>query len=91
MVAKGVAAKNEEAVKFSAFDQWCQDQQRIKAEEIAAGNEKIEKLTAAIEKGEVEIKALTARIEELDEDVGRWTKDQEAATAVRDKESALSR
>merc|ERR1712176_48646 len=42
----------------------------------------------AIEKGEVEIAQLTARIEELDEDVGRWNKDQQSATDVREKEAA---
>lgn len=87
MVAKGDAAKKEEAVKFAAFDQWCQDQTRIMNNEIAASNDKIQQLTAAIEKGEVEINQLTARIEELDEDVDRWTKDQAAATAVREREA----
>jgi len=87
MVAKGEAAKNDEAVKFSAFDQWCQNQQRIKTDEIAVGNDRIQQLAAAIEKGAVEIKALTSRIEELDEDAGRWKTDQQAATTVRDQES----
>merc|ERR1712062_207458 len=54
---------------------------------IAVGNEKIEKLKAAIEKGAVEIAQLTARIDELDEDVGRWEKDKVAATEVREKEA----
>merc|ERR1719174_3272090 len=60
---KAEAEMKAEAVKFSAFDQWCTDQTRIK-------EEKIEKLKAAIFKMEVHIKDLTARIEELEEDVG---------------------
>jgi len=87
MVAKGVAAKNDEEVKFSAFNQWCEGQVRVKNEEIAAGNDKIEMLAAAIEKGAVQIRALTDRIEELEEDVGRWNTDIGAATAVRDLEA----
>lgn len=88
MVSKGDAAMKEEAVKFSAFDGWCTNQKRIKSDEIDAGNEKIQQLAAAIEKGAVEITALTARIQELDEDVVRWGSDQASAQAVRDKENA---
>jgi len=87
MVGKGDAEKKQEAVKFAAFDQWCTDQTRIKNDEIAVGNDRIQALTAAIEKGVADIKALTHRIEELDEDVGRWKQDQQAATAVRDREA----
>jgi chromosome segregation ATPase len=88
MVDKGVAAKQEEEVKFSAFNQWCTNQQRIKNDEIEAGWNKIQELKAQIEKHASDIAQLTSRIEELDEDVGRWEKDKKAATAVRDKENA---
>jgi len=88
MEAKGVAEKEAEAVRFSAFGQWCGDQKRIKTEEIATATEKIEMLTAKIEKAAAEIAALTDRIQELDEDVGRWEKDTKAATEVREKEAA---
>jgi len=88
MVEKGVAAKQDEEVKFSAFDQWCTNQQRIKNDEIEAGWNKIQALKAQIEKHDSDIAQLTDRIEELDADVGRWEKDRQAATAVRDKENA---
>jgi len=87
MKAKGIKEKEEEAVKFSAFNQWCGDQTRIKNNEISAGNQKIEELNASIEKSAAEIRKLTDRIEELEEDNGRWTKDKKAATAVREKEA----
>jgi len=87
MVDKGVAAKQEEEVKFAAFDQWCTTQQRIKNEEIEVGWNKIQELKAQIEKHASDIAGLTDRIEELDADVDRWEKDQKAATAVRDKEN----
>jgi len=86
MVAKGTKEKNEEAVKFSAFSQWCTDTKRTKGDEIAAGNQKIEELNAFIDLKAVEIKKLTDRILELEEDVGRWKADQKAATDVRTKE-----
>jgi len=88
MVAKGTKEKNEEAVKFSAFSQWCVDTQRTKSDEIAAGNQKIEELNALIDKKAVEIKKLTERILELEEDVGRWKTDQKSATDVRTMEEA---
>jgi len=88
MVAKGTKEKNEEAVKFSAFSQWCTDTQRTKSDEIAAGNQKIEELNALIDKKAVEIKKLTDRILELEEDVGRWKTDQKSATDVRKMEEA---
>mmetsp|Transcript_17334 Transcript_17334/g.49262 ORF Transcript_17334/g.49262 Transcript_17334/m.49262 type:complete len:681 (-) Transcript_17334:51-2093(-) len=88
MKAKGVAEKNAEAVRFSEFSQWCQDQTRIKNEEIQAATEKIEMLSAKIEKAAALIRSLTDRIEELDEDVGRWEKDTKSATEVRNKEAA---
>merc|ERR1719453_2705535 len=86
--AKGIAAKQDEEVKFSAFSQWCQNTKKAKTDEIAAGNQKIESLNAGIEKARVLINKLTDRILELEEDVGRWKKDQQSATTVRDAERA---
>merc|ERR1719181_1529424 len=88
MVEKGKKEKNDEEVKFSAYSQWCDNQDRIKKKEIADGNEKIEKLNAEIAKATADIDELTARIQELDEDIGRWKKDQGSATTIREKEKA---
>jgi len=86
MVAKGIKEKDEEAVKFAAFSQWCTNTKRTKSDEIEAGNQKMEELNALIDKKAVEIKKLTERILELEEDVGRWKSDQKSATAVRKQE-----
>merc|ERR1719159_2336122 len=88
MLNKGIAEKKDEEVKFSAYSQWCDNQDRIKKKEIAEANEKIEKLNAEIAKAIAEIDELTARIQELDEDIGRWKKDQTSATTIREKEKA---
>merc|ERR1719217_940220 len=88
MLEKGKAEKNEEEVKFSAYSQWCDNQDRIKKKEIAEANEKIEKLNAEIAKATADIDELTARIQELDVDIGRWKKDQTSATTIREKEKA---
>jgi len=87
MLEKGIAEKKSEEVKYTAFNQWCGDQTRIRNDEIAAGDAEIERLNAFIEKSESEIRQLTDRIDELDADVGRWTKDKASAADVRDKEA----
>merc|ERR1719199_1653643 len=88
MKAKGIAAKNDEETKFSAFSQWCENTKKSKTDEINAGNQKIEKLNAGIEKARVLISKLTDRIQELEEDVGRWKKDEKSASTVREAERA---
>merc|ERR1740130_989003 len=88
MKAKGIAAKQDEETKFSAFSSWCQNTKKNKNGEIGAGNEKMEMLRAEIEKARVLINKLTDRIQELEEDVGRWNKDKKSATTVRDAERA---
>merc|ERR1719379_101052 len=88
MKAKGIKEKQDEETRFSAFSQWCTNTKKSKTDEIDAGNQKIDKLNAGIEKARVTIAKLTDRIQELEEDVGRWKKDQKAATTVRDAERA---
>merc|ERR1719502_1376154 len=88
MKAKGIAAKNDEETKFSAFSSWCTNTKKSKTDEINAGNQRMEQLSAGIEKARVTIKKLTARIQELEEDVGRFKKDEKSATTVRDAECA---
>jgi len=88
MVAKGTSEKKAEEVRFSAFTQWSDDQKRIKTDEINAATDRIAMLAAKIEKAAAKIASLTDRIEELDEDVGRWLKDTKSATEVRDQERA---
>merc|ERR1719214_266301 len=86
--AKGIKEKNAEETRFSAFAQWCQNTKKAKNGEIDAGNQKIETLNAEIEKARVLISQLTDRILELEEDVGRWKKDQKSASTVREAERA---
>merc|ERR1719386_436145 len=88
MKAKGISAKNDEETRFSAFSQWCTNTKKAKTDEIQAGNQKIEKLNAGIEKAAVLISKLTDRILELEEDVGRWKKDEKSASTVREAERA---
>merc|ERR1719262_69516 len=86
MLVKAQREKKDEAVRFSAFNQWCGDQTRIKNNAIEKANAEIEELKAQIQKAESDIEQLAAQIAELEEDIGRWTKDIQAATEVREKE-----
>jgi len=88
MLVKGRAEKEEETNRFTAFSQWCVDQTRIKNSEIAKGTDRMQMLDASIQEKEALIRSLTDRIDELSEDVGRWTKDQTSASDVRTKEAA---
>lgn len=87
MLDKGRAEKDAEATRYSAFSQWCSDQTRMKKNEISQANSDIEQLNANIEQAAATIRQLAARIDELDEDVGRWTKDQKSISDVRNKEA----
>lgn len=88
MVAKGTQEKQEEEVKFAAFATWCSGQTKIKTEEIAASEASMEMQAATIQKAEARARATTARVHELEEDVGRWNKDKKSASEVRSNEKA---
>merc|ERR1719271_21754 len=88
MKSKAIKEKNDEEVRMSAFSQWCTNTKKSKTDEINAGNEKMEALAADIEKARVTIRKQTERIQELEEDVGRWRKDEKSASAVREAERA---
>jgi len=87
LIAKSEAAMHDDDVKFASFSQWCDNQTGNKKEEIQESKDKIASLQAEIGECQVHIKDLTARIEELKEDVGRWKKDEKSASDIREKEA----
>mmetsp|Transcript_18306 Transcript_18306/g.48300 ORF Transcript_18306/g.48300 Transcript_18306/m.48300 type:complete len:713 (-) Transcript_18306:11-2149(-) len=84
--AKGDKEMKDEATRFSAFKQWCEDTDRTRSNEIAEAEALMEELEAKILDHKAHIKELTDRIEELEEDVGRWKKDSKSITDVREME-----
>jgi len=88
MAAKGHAAKQEEQTKFAAFSVWCEGTRTRKKGEVAVGTDLMAKQQAKIQKAVSHIKRATARAHELEEDVGRWKKDQNSASTVRSMEKA---
>lgn len=87
MIVKGVEEKNAEEVAFVAFKQWSDGQRRVKAEDVQASDDAIEAFSAKIQKTQTRIRSLTERVQELEEDMGRWKKDQSSASAVRQRET----
>lgn len=87
MIVKGVEEKNAEEVAFAAFKQWSDGQRRVKTEDVQASDDAIEVFSAKIQKAESRIRSLTARVQELEEDMGRWKKDQSSASVVRQRET----
>jgi len=87
MIVKGVEEKNAEEVAFVAFKQWSDGQRRVKAEDVQASDDAIEAFSAKIQKTLTRIRSLTERVQELEEDMGRWKKDQSSASAVRQRET----
>jgi len=88
MVAKGIKAKQDEETKFAAFSTWCSGTQDRKKAEVTEGTDLMGMLEAKIAKSASHIAKLTDRILELEEDVGRWKKDEKSATSVRDMEKS---
>jgi len=88
MLEKGKKSKDEEAVQFSAYKQWCGDTIAEKTDDVATGEEKIKQLQADIEKLGTDIEKLGEEITQLESDISGLKGDIKAATAVRRKENA---
>jgi hypothetical protein len=88
MAAKGQKEKNEEEVKFAAFNTWCGTQTAAKTKESADGESQMEMQSATIQKADARSRSLTDRVHELEEDVSRWNADKKSASTVRSAEKA---
>lgn len=88
MHQQGVEEKESEAVKFSAYSQWCDNITAQKKKAIAKQTALIEKLTADILKAEADAQAAHEEIVELSDDISRWKSDNKAARDIRVKEAA---
>merc|ERR1719335_1581732 len=78
--------KQDEAVKFSAYKQFCDDTAVDKQRSITEANAMIEQLQADIQKAESDAEVLAQQIAELDAEIGSWEADKKKATEVRNKE-----
>merc|ERR1719158_694670 len=88
MLAKGKAEKEAETKIYEEYAEWVDDKTRETGFEIKTLKSQIEEFTAAAELADSDVADLTAKIAELDGQIGAWEADQKAATAVRDEEHA---
>jgi len=88
MKIKGLHEKQAEEVTFSKFSQFCTDTSSAKATAIQDGKDKIEQLSADIQKFDSDAKVLSEEIFKLDSDITTAEKDKSEATDMRKKEHA---
>merc|ERR1719182_22359 len=83
MAEKGKADKADEQTQFSAYKQFCDDTATEKKRTIGEAEEKMDMLTADIQKYESDAEQLGNEIAELDAELGVIAGDMNAATQVR--------
>merc|ERR1719389_569932 len=88
MVATGKQEKQEEAVAFADFQQFCTDKQASTKEEIAKGAETIDLLTTEIQQLESEIAQLAEEVDALQRTVASADADVKANKDQRAKDHA---
>jgi len=88
MVATGKQEKQDEAVAFADFQQFCTDKQASTKEEIAKGAETMELLTTEIQQLESEISQVAEEIDALQRTVASADADLKANKAQREHKRA---
>merc|ERR1719301_67843 len=88
MKNKGIKAKDEEAVQFAKFAQFCKDTSSEKEYAIANSADTIAKLYANIQKYDSDAKVLSEEIADLDASVAQAESDKAIATKEREQQHA---
>jgi len=88
MVAKGEAEKKAEVVQFAKYKMFCENTASEKNKAIAAADERIQVLTADIEKATTDAEELGKDITKLEDDIKTWNGDKDASTKVREIEKS---
>merc|ERR1719353_409199 len=88
MLEKSKSEKHDEQVQFAAYKTFCENTQEEKTNAIAEANERIEMLTADIQKFKADAARLAKEIAGHEEDISAWKGDISAATSVRAQEKA---
>jgi hypothetical protein len=83
MMAKGTKEREDEQVRFAAFEGFCKSNTASKEKSIAAGKDSIEQLNADIQKAEADSMEATKEIAGLDKDIAQWEADKKEADGIR--------
>eukprot|EP00913_Durusdinium_trenchii_P012083 g11348.t2 len=82
----GLTAKKDEKVQFAAYKQFCETTEAQKVRVIQDAKDKVEVLTAQVEKGESDASKLAEEIAEHTKDLESASAEKEALVAARSKE-----
>jgi len=88
MMAKGEKERNDEQVRFAAFQGFCGSTTKQKEKSIAAGKDSIEQLNADIQKAEADVQTAVKEIAGLDKDMATWEADKKEAEDIRAEDKA---
>jgi len=83
MLVKGKQAKHEEQVQFATYRQWCDDSIRQKSRAIQDEKQRVEILSADIQKFNSDADAAADRVAEIDAEVASKEGDIAASTKIR--------
>jgi len=86
MMATAKKEKQEEMVRFSSFQQWCESTKAEKERDIKVASDQIEALKASIIKNEADADKLGEEISALNKDIDSWSSESKKSTAVRTSE-----
>ncbi|CAK8987212.1 Carbon catabolite repressor protein 4 homolog 4 (CCR4 homolog 4) (Protein HESPERIN) (AtHESP) (AtHesperin), partial [Durusdinium trenchii] len=86
MKSEGEKAKKDEKVQFAAYKQFCETTEAQKVRVIQDAKDKVEVLTAQVEKGESDASKLAEEIAEHTKDLESASAEKEALVAARSKE-----
>jgi len=89
MLAKGKAAKEDEATKYAEYKTFCKDTAWDKSTSIKTANAAIEQLSADIDKAASDASEAVKAISVLDADLATWKKDITVQTRERKEAKAV--
>jgi hypothetical protein len=86
--AKVIGEGNDAQKEYDSFSEWCEDRSTQLGFEIKTGKSEKAELQATIEEEGANIQALSAKVEDLSEQIKTDEADLAAATKIREKENA---
>eukprot|EP00441_Pelagodinium_beii_P046941 CAMPEP_0197620726 /NCGR_PEP_ID=MMETSP1338-20131121/1501_1 /TAXON_ID=43686 ORGANISM="Pelagodinium beii, Strain RCC1491" /NCGR_SAMPLE_ID=MMETSP1338 /ASSEMBLY_ACC=CAM_ASM_000754 /LENGTH=662 /DNA_ID=CAMNT_0043189997 /DNA_START=57 /DNA_END=2045 /DNA_ORIENTATION=- len=86
MKENGLKEKQEEAVQYATYKQWCSDELTAKNRELTETEDQIELLQADIATAQSNAAEITEKVAGLDSDIAKWTTEEDNSTKARQAE-----
>jgi len=88
LLAKGKAEKQDEKVRYTAFNQWCASTKDEKESAIEKAAQTAQQLNADVEKAAADAEALGQEISQLNDNIAGWESESASTAALRKSELA---